>query len=245
MVSLLLAVLAFQNNVNVIEGNVTRFGTTQGLAGVMITISKNGEQKRSEEPDAVTDGAGRFVIQNVPPGNYTIYAARAGYLAPLKDGVELADGGAKKTIAVLLGKQTTIALTLSPASALSGRVLDPTGRPVDGAAVEAILVSADGRTKSAGSATSDNRGQYRVWGLPPGQYRLAVDYNSAGFTTSVTGNVLSLGTGRPLYVPDTWMKTYFPGTADPDRATLIEVGEAVSIERLDFSFQTGLRPPSK
>jgi hypothetical protein len=25
------------------------------------------------------------------------------------------------------------------------------------------------------------------------------------------------------------MKTYFPGTADPDRATLIEVGEAVSI----------------
>jgi hypothetical protein len=72
-----------------------------------------------------------------------------------------------------------------------------------------------------------------------------VDYTSGGFTTSVTGNVLSLGTGKPLYVPDTWLKTYFPGTADPDRATLIDVGENASIERLDFGFQTGSKPPAR
>jgi hypothetical protein len=211
----------------------------------MITITKSGQQERSGAPDAITDGAGRFVIQNAPLGDYTIQAARSGYLAPVKDGVELAEGGSKKKITVQPGKPLTIALTLNSASALGGRVFDPQGRPVDGATVEAILVSADGGTKTAGSATTDSRGQYRVWGLPAGQYRLVVDYTSGGFTTSVTGNVLSLGTGKPLYVPDTWLKTYFPGTADPDRATLIDVGENASIERLDFGFQTGSKPPAR
>jgi len=245
MLPLLLALLAFQDNANVIEGTVTRFGTDQGLAGVFITITKEGPQGRSGAPETVTDSSGHFTIQNPPLGDYMIQASRAGYLAPVKDGVELEEGGSRKKIIVQPGKSVNVALTLSPASALSGRVLDPMGRPVDGATVEAILVSANGGAGRGRSATTDGRGQFRVWGLPAGRYRLAVDYTSAGFTTSVTGNVLSLGAGRPLYVPETWLKTYFPGTADVDRATLIDVGENASIERLDFSFQTGSRSPAK
>jgi hypothetical protein len=83
------------------------------------------------------------------------------------------------------------------------------------------------------TATVDERGQYRLWGLAPGKYKLSVDYTSAGYTISVTGVVLSLG-GRPLYVPETWAKTYFPGTPDADKASIVEVGEGAIVERLDF-----------
>ena len=90
------------------------------------------------------------------------------------------------------------------------------------------------RRKRHGSATVDERGQYRVWGLAPGKYQLSVDYTNAGYTISVTGVLLSLGNGRPLYVPETWAKTYFPGTPDADKAAIVEVGEGASVERLDF-----------
>jgi hypothetical protein len=239
MLSLFLAsLLAFQSNFGVIEGTVTRSGTTEGLAGVLITITRNGQEVLESEPDAVTDGVGHFIIRNAAPGAYTIQAARAGYLSPVKDGVELEEGGSRKKIVVELDKPLSVPLTLSAGSALSGRVFDPLGRPADGATVEAILVSADGTTARGGVATSDDRGQYRVWGLAPGKYKIAVDYTSAGFMTSVTGVLLSLGGGRPLYVPDTWAKTYFPGTPDPERAALVEVGENASVESLDFGFQT-------
>ena len=234
----LMWLLAIQSNVGVIEGTVRRFGTSDGVAGVLITITRNGQQELSGEPDAVTDGGGRFSIRNAAPGAYTIRAARPGYLAPVKDGVELEEGGSKKNITIELDRPLTVDLTLSAASALGGRVFDPLGRPADGATVEAILVAADGTTKRAGSATSDDRGQYRVWGLAPGKYKLAVDYTGGGFTTSVTGNVLSIGGAKPLYVPDTWAKTYFPGTPDSDRAAILEVGENASVENLDFGFQT-------
>lgn len=241
MVSFLLAsLMAFQSNVGVIEGTVTRFGTTENLAGVLITITRNGQQELSGEPDAITDGTGHFIIRNAAPGGYTIRAARRGYLAPVKDGVELEEGGSRKKIVVELDKPTTVALTLSAASALSGRVFDPLGRPADGATIEATLVSGDGTAKRAGASTSDDRGQYRIWGLAPGKYKLSVDYTSGGFITSVTGVIVSLaaGGGKPLYVPDTWAKTYFPGTPDSDRAALIEVSEDAAVENLDFGFQT-------
>jgi len=237
----LAALLAFQNNVGVIEGTVTRFGTTENLAGVLITITRNGQEELSGEPDAITDGTGRFVIRNAAPGAYYIRAARSGYLAPVKDGIELEEGGSKKKIVVELDKPTTVDLTLSAASALSGRVFDPLGRPADGATVEATLISADGTSKRGGGSTADDRGQYRVWGLSPGKYKLSVDYTNGGlFTTSVTGVIVSLSgiSGKPLHVPETWTRTYFPGTPDYDRAALIEVGESASVENLDFGFQT-------
>jgi hypothetical protein len=231
---LLASLLAFQSNAGMIDGTVTQLGTGEGLAGVLITITKTAQPNPSREPDAVTDSAGRFTIRNAAPGGYIIQAARRGYLPPMKDGVELEEGGSKRRITVEPGKPQTVALTLSPGGVMAGRVVDPLGRPADGATVEALLVSPSGATKRSGSATVDERGQYRIWGLAPGKYKLSVEYTSAGYTISVTGVLLSLGDGRPLYVPETWAKTYFPGTPDADRAAIVEVREGAAVERLDF-----------
>ena len=101
-----------------------RYGTNKGLAGVLITITRNGQIELLGEPDAVTDASGRFTIRNAAPGAYTIHAVRWGYLAPTRNGVELEDGGAKQKIVVELGKALSLAFALSPASALGGRVFE-------------------------------------------------------------------------------------------------------------------------
>src|SRR4026208_2104830 len=100
---LVMPALMPQNNYGIIEGVVTRFGTNDGLAGVLITITRDGQDELEGEPDAVTDATGRFVIRNASPGPYTIRARRAGYIAPMRNGTPIEeDGGAIRKIAVRL-----------------------------------------------------------------------------------------------------------------------------------------------
>src|SRR6188768_4547299 len=94
--------VAAQNNSGIIEGIVTRLATPEGLAGVRITITREGQQELEFEPDAITDAAGHFLIRNASPGRYTIRARRTGFVAPMKDGIEIQEGGATKMIVVSL-----------------------------------------------------------------------------------------------------------------------------------------------
>jgi hypothetical protein len=216
-----------QRNVGVIEGIVTRFGTTEGLSSVRITITRKDQQELASEPEAITDTTGRYIIRNAAPGEYTIRAALPGYIAPLKDGVPLEEGGAIKKITVDIEKPLTVNFSLAPGSVLAGRVFDPMGRPAESAIVEANLVSEAGSgVPSNRTIQADDRGQYRLWGLAPGRYRLSVDYRT---------NFAQV----PLFVQDTWLKTYFPGTPDVSRAAFVEVGDGAVVEGLDFGFQVG------
>jgi len=237
------ATIAAQNNSGVIEGIVTRVGTKEGLAGVRITITREGQQELESEPDAITDAAGRFIIRNASPGPYTIRARRPGYSAPMQDGIELEDGGSKKAIVVSLENPLSISLALTPGAALAGRILDPLGKPAENSMVQAILVASDGTTRTAGSTGVDDQGMYRIWGLPAGKYKLSVEFRNLGpmvvgggvVMMSVGGSIITMG--PTPNVQDSWVKTYFPGTVDSSRAALVEVGEAGVVEGLNFGFQ--------
>jgi hypothetical protein len=212
----------------------------EGLASVRITITREGQEELTGEPDAVTDATGHFIIRNAAPGAYTIRAARPGYLAPSQSGAEVQEGGASKKIHVELAQPTIVKLALSPGSALAGRVSDPMGRPADGATVEALQVMPDGTTKNRRTGVADDRGQYRIWGLEPGKYRISVEYRrGGGFVDAGGGVMMSVGGGAPLFASESWIKTYFPGTLDADRAALVDLGEVTAVEGLDFGFQTG------
>src|SRR5688572_29345792 len=160
-----------QNNSGIIEGIVTRQATTEGLAGVRITITREGQQELEFEPDAMTDAAGHFLIRNASPGRYTIRARRQGYVAPMKDGIELQDGGATKQIVVSLETPLNISLALASGAALAGRVQNPLGKPAENASIQATLVASDGTSRIVGNATVDELGMFRVWGLPSGKYK--------------------------------------------------------------------------
>ena len=228
----------FQNS-GVIEGVVTRFGTTEGLASVRITITRDGQEELSGEPDAVTDATGHFAIRNAAPGAYTLRAARAGYISPMQDGKEMDEGGSSKKIKVDLAQATIVKLGLSPGAAIAGRVVDPLGRPADGATIEASLILPDGSTKTRRAASSDDRGQYRLWGLEAGRYRLSLEYRRGGAVfADFGGGIISLG-ATPLGISESWIKTYFPGTIDVERAAFVDVPEGSAAEGIDFGFQTG------
>ena len=72
---------------------------------------------------------------------------------------------------------STLCLGQAGRAELFGKIQDPAGLSVPGAKVE----TEDQATMVKYSAVSDERGEYHVPGLPPGQYVLTVE--QAGFRT--------------------------------------------------------------
>ena len=88
---------------------------------------------------------------------------------------------------------------LQHAAAVAGRVVDEFGNPATGAFVMAArwgFMNGQRQLQSANSAMVDDRGEYRVYGIQPGQYVVAVEFRNAGFgdtsaRTVSRANVLS------------------------------------------------------
>jgi hypothetical protein len=81
-------------------------------------------------------------------------------------------------VSVVAGDRIDLSLTLPRGAVITGRVLDARGRPVTDAAVRALslragvegpaLVTPPGATPT--ESVTDDRGEFRIYGLPPGAY---------------------------------------------------------------------------
>jgi hypothetical protein len=105
---------------------------------------------------------------------------------------------------------------------LTGRILDEFGEPLSGiqvSAVRSVVVNGARRMLSAGRiATTNDLGEFRLFGVPPGQYYVQASWQRMQMQADPAS---SDRTGYPI--------TYFPGTtevADAQRLTL-GVGQLV------------------
>jgi hypothetical protein len=120
----------------------------------------------------LTDDTGVFDLTELPAGRYSLTVSKSGFVSlaygqrrPLQAGtpLQLGDGEQLKGVQFQLPRGGVIA----------GRVLDEDGEPVPGAMVRVMRYQyqqGDRRLTPAGGAQTDDRGQYRVWGLMPGDY---------------------------------------------------------------------------
>jgi hypothetical protein len=147
----------------VIAGRVLTADTGRPVKHARVTVSAGGRQSRG----ITTDDQGRFRITELAAGSYTVTASRTGFVdavygqrRPLQPGtpVQLADG---QEIA-------TIDLRLVRGGLITGRVLDEDGEPLARAIVTVQryqYVRGERQLSPAGGDQSDDRGQYRVFGL--------------------------------------------------------------------------------
>ncbi len=148
---------------------------------------------------AVTDSAGRFRVENLPPGKYTINAARGDYF----------DAKGADTV-VGSGKTADVALSMIPGATISGRVLNPAGRPMPNATVTAYSLSYQNGLPVLDpndAATSDDRGDYRIFWLPPGEYYVGATPRST-LPARTSSNVVTLSR------VDQIVRTYYPAAVD-------------------------------
>ncbi len=143
----------------------------------------------TETRTTVAGEDGRFEFTNLKAGHCSLGARRTGYA-----GVAAIDGAQQQLSS---GEHVDgVLLKLQGAAAITGRVVDENGEPMEGAEVTAYPQSNTSGTilRETGSMTTDDRGEFRIHSLPPGEYCVRAS------TTR------SAGPGK-VYPP-----TYYPGT---------------------------------
>jgi hypothetical protein len=132
---------------------------------------------------ATTNDNGVFEFNELPAGRYTLTASKTGYLTlqygqrrPLEPGkpIDLAAGQAL----------TSLDFALPRGSVITGRVVDEFGEPIPDASIQALRYQYVGGQRQlipAGRiAQTDDIGQFRVFGLAPGDYYVAATVRTRG-----------------------------------------------------------------
>ncbi|MGQ0737420.1 MAG: MSCRAMM family protein [Acidobacteriota bacterium] len=173
-----------------------------------------------------TDAQGRFEIAGLAAGRYSLSVSKAGYVT-MAYGQRRADQ--QGTTLEILDRQVVekIAFSLPRGGVIAGTVTDEFGDPIAGAQVSALryrYVNGARRLQSSGTATTDDQGSFRVFGLAPGTYYVSGAMRVP--TLSMPGVSTTVVEG---YAP-----TYYPGT--PNAADAQRVAVKVAQETTGVSF---------
>jgi hypothetical protein len=201
-----------------------------------------------EGRSAITDEQGRYTFQNLPAGRYTMNASKPGFInlsfgarRPGRQGrpFPLADGERARGADFMLPR----------GSVVTGHVYDEDGEPLVGAQVRTMrfaYVQGEKRLTPAGSATSDDRGEFRVYGLQPGTYYVAatstqsgptVVYTQVGDTLTFSAQLEGLNPGSAQSTSTGYAPTYYPGVTSVADALPINLGLQAESGNVDFVLQ--------
>jgi hypothetical protein len=177
-----------------------------------------------------TDATGAFEFPELASGDYVLTTTKTGYLTRIS-GRNAVGGG--ETISVR-DRQVLSNLTipLLRGGAINGRIVDALGEPVARVQVQALRYqyASDGsRTPVAAGFgdTTDDLGQFRVYGLPAGDF--VVVANGGSITTAAM-----LGQFTTAREVVTTAPTYFPGTTNAAEAQVVSLASGAEAT-VDFA----------
>ena len=220
---------------------------------------------------ATTDDSGAFAFQNLPAGRFEVQAYKPGYLRA-SYGASRPERAGTPVVVREGAAITNLALTIARGGVITGLVRDARGRPVPGISVRVLRFGFSAlngeRTLSepsgGSSATSDDRGEYRAYGLPPGNYLVLVNPLPPGRSPGGPGlddirpltsaelqqalraarsGAASIG---PAPLPPAlstssvrvnYAPVFHPGTTDLARATTITIGVGEERSGVDIAFR--------
>ena len=207
-----------------IRGRVLAAGTNAPLRRVQMQL--NWAESPQSSRLVNTDSDGRYEFVDLPAGTFSLRATKPGYVGlqygqrrPYESGTPIALA-AGQTI-------SSVDFALPRGSVIAGRITDEFGEvmPKVPVQVQRFQYAADGQRRLvvSGRGTTDDRGEFRIYELMPGEYVV----NANALTNAVVASdavALPLGDGYP--------PTFYPGTPNVNQAQVITlgVGEEVSIQ---------------
>ncbi len=204
-----------------IRGIVVAADTGAALRRARVTLNAPGLR---ETRAVTTDLAGRWEIKNLPAARFTVSASKPPYVTlefgqriPTEPGrpIELAAG---QTI-------EGVEFRLPRGSVIAGRIVDDLGEPAASIRLQAYRRQyVNGRRQFGPTgvfAVTDDLGQYRLAGLPPGTYYV-------GSASTIWAG------GSPDDPGLSFGETFYPGTLTPSEAQPVTV--QLGQERLNVNF---------
>ena len=207
-----------RSSLNTVSGKVSIKG--KGSSGIVVSLASVNSNGRSITYTGRTNQDGNYRIGNVPRGTYQIAPAAPGYGMPENQ---------PRLLILAEGEMVdAIDFALVRGGVITGKVTTYGNQPLIEATISYTIERTDERGQSSRSTSgfqTDDRGIYRIFGLAPGKYKISA--GPPGFSGQ---------SGR-------FPQTYYPGTTDPAKATLVEVSEGgevttdINVELTDDSSQ--------
>ena len=210
----------------VLSGRVVDAVTGRAVARARVRL-QGGAQRSS----TLTDDGGAFSFAQLPPGGYSVFADKSGYLPGRFPDPGRSLRNRTQTIQLANGQtRDDITVSMFRGGVIAGRVLDAHGDPVEGAMVSVMSAPKNGRPMMRNGTQTNDLGEFRAIRLAAGRYIVRVRPPN-----SFQGD--PFGNEQPLPQP---LPAYYPGALSLDGAQPIVVNRGETITGVDVVLGEGL-----
>jgi Carboxypeptidase regulatory-like domain len=234
----LIAALLLQAPRGSVTGMVVVSGNSAPIADANVAIVT---------PDGVlettTDDRGRFALANVPAGRQTVLIRADGFFVESTNPNMPFIPRADVPVTVSAGAPVAIpTVSMVESGTIIGRVVDPQGNPLPFVQVQALRSAAttlnSGAPSNSASRVTDDRGEYRMFFVPPGEYVIRAQVQP--------GRPVGALPPRPGEV-QTLLSTLFPSTTDMAEADKVIVKSGEEVRGVDITVRSEtviIQPPA-
>jgi len=203
-----------------VSGKVTIKG--KPAPGIVVGIRSSRPAQFDPTFKATTDQEGNYRVTDVPGGSFEV--------APVAPALVISDANNARGQTVIVNESENIDgidFELTRGGVITGKVTDADGHPVIEERVNLLPVDQNNQRRpvsplSVGFQT-DDRGVYRVFGIPAGRYKVSIGDGENGFYRGITR-------GRPAS-----QTTFYPDVTDPAKATIVDVDEGTEAANINIT----------
>ena len=224
-----------------VEGKVVNAVTGEPIRRASVLLMRSNPVPGDTGPptsySTQSSSTGQFAMKDIEPGKYRLTVNRNGYVAftygargPMQPGTTLS----------LIRQQhmADLALKLTPQAVIMGRIRDDEGEPVANAqlALQSYrYISGRKQLMSSplgGGNTTNDLGEYRLFGVAPGKYYVSV-------TPMPVGQMFAVDRSASAGPEEDYVPSYYPGTVDPSAASQLDVPAGGQLSGIDLVLSKG------
>ncbi|HJZ81558.1 MAG TPA: carboxypeptidase regulatory-like domain-containing protein [Pyrinomonadaceae bacterium] len=189
--------------------------------GILIMV--NGMNSAMPAAQATSDADGNYRLAGLPAGQISVTPVAPVYVLPVNPMY-----GQGRVINLSTNENVEgIDFKLIRGGVITGRVTDADGRPVIDERVTLLSVDENGaqvrgmsfRGLNVMMYQTDDRGIYRLYGLPAGHYKVSAGSDPGGGTMRTSGY---------------YQKVYYPDATDIAKAAIVDVSEGGETKNIDI-----------
>ena len=216
-----------------VTGRVVSAADGNPVNSARITLIPQGDHRQTQIYATSSDKEGNFSLKDVPAGRYQFFATHTGFV---DQHYKAGAGESKPVFSLNPGQKVTdVLFRLVAAAAITGRIGNEDGEPMERIQIVALRRPTEDEIEDAedygrgphkihmeavAGAGSDDRGQYRIFGLKPGEYFIRAEDsfmppNSRIPVAESAWTKLSLGSD--------YASVYFPGVTQSSQAQIVPV----------------------